>query len=188
MKRMIIAAICCICFTNGLLSQNTFNKGDKVFDFSIGLGSYLTAAGGSTTLPPLTAALEVGIKDNLFNEKSSLGVGGLLSYSSSKWGTSGSEWDYGWKYSYFLIGGRGVLHYQFVDKLDTYTGLLLGYNISSSKSYGTFIPGQMYDNSAGGFIYGWFAGARYYFTDNFAALAELGYGIAALNVGVSYKF
>lgn len=33
-----------------------------------------------------------------------------------------------------------------------------------------------------------FVGARYYFTDNFAVMGELGYGIAVLKIGVALKF
>ncbi len=33
-----------------------------------------------------------------------------------------------------------------------------------------------------------FVGARYNFTDKFGALAELGWGIAYFNIGISYKF
>ena len=35
--------------------------------------------------------------------------------------------------------------------------------------------------------YSWFVGARYYFTDKLAGMAELGYGITYLNLGVSLK-
>ena len=41
--------------------------------------------------------------------------------------------------------------------------------------------------SVGGLVYAGFIGARYYFTPKLAAMAELGYGIAILNIGVSFK-
>ena len=34
----------------------------------------------------------------------------------------------------FIIGVRGSFHYPLVDKLDTYTGLALGYDISNPMS------------------------------------------------------
>ena len=40
---------------------------------------------------------------------------------------------WGWKYSNIIIGARGNFHYPLMNKLDTYTGLLLGYNVSSFK-------------------------------------------------------
>ena len=184
MKRTlaIIAVLCS--FTLLGVSQNTFNKGDKVINAGIGLGNALyTGSGYTSKTPPLSLSFEMGVKDELFDEKSSLGIGGYIGYSGAKWEYLG----YGWKYTNLIIGARGVGHYQLIDKFDTYTGLLLGYDIVSMKEFGTAIPG--YDSaSSSGFIWAWFVGGRYYFTDNFAAMAELGYGISYLTLGVSYKF
>ncbi len=96
--------------------------------------------------------------------------------------------DWGWKYSNIIIGVRGSFHYPFVDKLDTYAGILLGYNIASSKEFGTTIPGWDYSYSAGGVVYSGYIGARYYIKDAFALMAELGYGISYLTLGVALKF
>ncbi len=88
---------------------------------------------------------------------------------------------YGWNYSSIIVGARAALHYQFIDMLDTYTGLMLGYNVVSSKSFGDF--GGVTTSAAGsGIAYSWFLGGRYYFSDNFAGMLELGYGIAYLNL------
>jgi hypothetical protein len=64
-----------------------------------------------------------------------------------------------------------------VAKLDTYTGLLLAYNIATSKETGAAISGYNYSVSSGGVVGAWFVGARYYFRDKFAVMGELGYGI-----------
>lgn len=87
-----------------------------------------------------------------------------------------------------IIGGRGTFHYPLVDKLDTYAGILLGYNISTSKEFGTVTPGYSYHSSNGGVVYAAFVGARYYFQNNFGVLGEFGYGISYLTLGVSLKF
>ena len=107
----------------------------------------------------------------------------MLAYSAHKWEYSG----WGWKYTSIVIGARGTFHYPLVDKLDTYTGLLIGYDISTAKEYGT-PTGYDYNSSYGGFTYAWFVGARYYFSDAFAAFAELGVGVTIFNVGVALKF
>ncbi len=178
----LIAVLCGFTFLG--ISQNTFQKGDKVVNAGIGFGNALYSGSGYTSkTPPLSLSFEMGGKDQLFDEKSSLGIGGYVGYASAKWEYSG----WGWKYSNFVIGARGVGHYQLLNKLDTYTGLLLGYDIISAKEFGTSI-GYDYSASASGFIWAWFAGGRYYFTDKIAAMAEIGYGIAYLNLGVSYKF
>ncbi len=88
-----------------------------------------------------------------------------------------------WNYTSIVFGPRGNLHYQFVDKLDTYTGLMLGYNLLSSKFTGT---GSGYGSaSEGGFTYAWFMGGRYFFSEKVAAMLELGYGVIYINVGIS---
>lgn len=183
-KTLTLVAILCS-FTLLGVSQNTFNKGDKVLNAGIGIGNALyTGSGYTSKTPPLSLSFEMGVKDELFDEKSSLGIGGYIGYSSAKWEYSG----WGWKYTNFIIGARGVGHYQLIDKFDTYTGLLLGYDIVSSKEIGT-IPGMGgYSASSSSFIWAWFVGGRYYFTDNLAGMAELGYGISYLTLGISYKF
>jgi len=162
-------------------SQNTFTKGDKVLNVGVGFGTY--GDYGTTTIPPVSLSLEYCAKDNLFNDKSSLGIGGYAGYHSSKYELAG---DWGYKYSNFILGARGILHYQLINKLDTYWGLLLGYDIASAKFYGS----EIYDLGAskvGGLVYSTFLGARYYFNEKFAANAEIGYGIATFHIGISYK-
>jgi len=61
--------------------------------------------------------------------------------------------------------------------------------MSSSKEYGNAgIYGNLYSASAGGVAYSWFIGGRYYFSDKFAGMLELGYGITYLNLGIALKF
>ncbi|MDD2197892.1 MAG: hypothetical protein PHE03_09255 [Bacteroidales bacterium] len=183
-KTLTLIAVLCSFSLLGI-SQNTFNKGDKVLNAGIGLGNALyTGSGYTSKTPPLSLSFEVGVVDELFDEKSSLGIGGYIGYSGAKWEYSG----WGWKYTNFIIGARGVGHYQLIDKFDTYTGLLLGYDIVNSKEIGA-IPGMNgYSASGSSFIWAWFIGGRYYFSDSFGAMAELGYGISYLTLGISYKF
>lgn len=185
MKKILAFIIVLICFTTGAMAQNTFVKGEKVLNLGIGLGSTLYTGGSYTSrIPPVSASFEVGVKDNLFDAKSSLGLGGYLGFTGAKW----QYGDWGYKYSSVIVGVRGVLHYQLIDKLDTYTGLLLGYNIVTSKQFGTAVFGYNYTSSSSGLAYSWFVGGRYYFSDKFAGLLELGYGISYLNLGISLKF
>ncbi len=167
-----------------LKAQNTtFTKGDKVLNLGIGFGSTLYSGANYTNrIPPVSASLEVGIKDELFDKNSSLGIGGYLGYTGAKW----DYMNYGWSYSSIIVGARGSLHYQFVDKLDTYTGLMLGYNVVSSKSHGSI--GSSTNAVGSGLAYSWILGGRYYFNDKIAAMMELGYGIAYMNLGIAFKF
>jgi hypothetical protein len=158
-------------------------KGDKIVNLGVGFGSALYSGGYyKGTVPPISASFEVIVKDDLFDGKGAIGAGGYLGYSAYKWESSG----YGWKYSNFILGPRGYLHYNLVEKLDTYVGAMLGYNIATSTEIGSTIYGESL-GTAGGVIFSGFLGARYFFNDKFAAMAELGSGIAYLNLGVAIK-
>jgi len=105
-----------------------------------------------------------------------------------------------WKYSIPLpynmdvsitnigIGVRGMYHFNFMNNLDTYAGITLGWvfqNASVSHS-----SGISYGDYAGNSFFLWGAniGARYFFTETFGAYAELGYsGLQYLNVGLTMK-
>ena len=121
---------------------------------------------------------------NLWNEKSALGVGGIVGYASAKWEESG----WGWKTTNIIIGARCALHYSFAPKLDTYAGLMLGYNVVSWKWTGSNSWLQGSASSASDITWSGFVGARYYFTNSFGAFAEVGYGFSVLSLGLSLKF
>ncbi len=184
MKKLFLI-VACIFFGIQLASaQNVFSKGDFVLNAGIGIGSTLhTGSNMSTTFPPLSASLEYCMIDNLFDANSSIGVGGVVGYSAQKY----KDGNFESKYSDFLLGARGSFHYQFVDKLDTYAGIVLAYDIVSSSAKSN---GSTYHYSADGstLFAGAYIGARYYFTDQFAAMAEVGYDIAVFTVGIALKF
>jgi len=178
MKKRILPVLFALFLTASLSAQNTFNEGDNVLNLGLGIGNTLyTGSYYSSSVPPLSASYEVGVKDELFDENSSLGVGGYLGYSSSKYRFSGS----GSSFSNFILGARGSLHYQFIDQLDTYAGLMLGYRIVSWNNDG------FSSAASSGFTSAFYVGGRYYFNETFAGMMELGYGIAYLNIGVAIK-
>ncbi len=167
--------------------ESTFVKGDKVFSVGLGIGSTLDIGRlYKTSVPPISLGVEVGVMDDFIVEDLTLGAGGYLGYSSSRYRDSFGGTTWGWDYNYIIVGGRAAVHYPLVEKLDTYTGLMLGFNITTSKSYGTYVGNT--SASSGGIMYSWFAGGRYYLTDSFAVMGELGYGIAYLTLGVALKF
>jgi len=169
-----------------MAQESLFNKGDKVLNLGIGLGSTLyTGPYYTTQIPPVSASLEVGVIDNLFEVQGlNLGVGGYLGFTTSKYEYSFFGSIRGWEYTSVIVGARGNVHYPLVDKFDTYAGLLLGYNIVTSKSFGT---GGTESDVSSGLASSGFIGGRYYFSEKFSAMLELGYGIAYLNLGVGIK-
>jgi hypothetical protein len=176
---IIIAAVTMNMVANALTS---FDQGDKVVGVAIGLGGYYSGSYYSdvSRLPFISFYYEQCVKDNLFDEKSSLGIGGMLGYTQVKL----SDW---WKTNTTVIGLRGALHYGFVDKLDTYAGLMLGYNVVSWKWLDNSLSSGS-GNASSGLALGGYIGARYYFSDNIAAFAEAGYGAGNLNLGIALKF
>lgn len=162
--------------------DNLFAKGDKVLNLGLGLGNIGWGTGYTSTMLPLSASFEVGVQDGVF-DVGSIGIGGLIGYAGYKYEYIGWQW----KYTDIIIALRGNLHYPLVEKLDTYAGLSLGYEAISFKETGDgTIPA--YNTVGSGLFFGVTAGGRYYFSENFAAMAELGYGITWLTLGVALKF
>lgn len=189
MKKLVIICTLLFALFTGLSQQVdaqdlSFQQPDKVAGLSIGLGGTLYSGydSGFSRTPAISLTFEQCVKDNLFDENSSLGIGGVVGFASAKYNAPGDAWS--WKSTNFILGGRGALHYEFLENLDTYTGLMLGYNIVSTKYTGDVSQGA----SGGGFAWAWYLGGRYYFSESLAAFAELGYGIAVLNLGVALKF
>lgn len=178
MKKLLLFSLVAILSLSQLLAQeSTFKQGDKVLNLGIGFGSTYYASYYTSHTPALSASLEFNVKDGVL-EKGSIGVGGYVGYSSAKWTNY-------YKTSNIIFGARGSFHYPLVSKLDTYTGLLLGYNVYTYSYDAAYIGSK---GSAGNVTLAWFAGARYYFSDKFAVMGEIGYGIAYLTIGVSLKF
>jgi hypothetical protein len=86
------------------------------------------------------------------------------------------------------LGARGAVHYPIAEKLDTYSGLMIGPNIIISSEFGDWGDG-INNNSASssGLIWAYYIGGRYYVKENLAIMAELGYGISYLTLGVALK-
>lgn len=166
-----------------LMNAQLFSKGDNVINLGIGVPSYLGGNGYETKLPLISGSYEYGLFDDLLEGKASIGVGGYLAYTANRFKYAGNR---GYDYSYLIIGPRAAFHYNPIENLDTYGGLLLGYNIVSSSSYGD--ASDRPANNESGFIPAIYVGARYYFMNNIAAFAEVGYGLSLVEVGLSFKF
>jgi hypothetical protein len=178
MKKLLLFSLVAIFSLSQLFAQeSTFKQGDKVLNLGIGFGSTYYSSYYTSHTPALSASVEFNVKDGVL-DKGSIGVGGYVGYSSAKWTNY-------YKTSNIIIGARGSFHYPLVSKLDTYTGLLLGYNIYTYSYESSYLGAK---GSAGNVLLAWFAGARYYFSDKFAVMGEVGYGIAYLTLGVSLKF
>lgn len=189
MKRLVLA-LSFVCAPLLLFSQeSTINLEDKVFNVGVGLApTYYHGIYWRTIVPPVSASIEYAIKDELIDKKGVLSVGAYTGFAYYDEHYSNYIDTYGWKHSVVIIAARGVFHYPLVDKLDTYTGLMLGGILDNSSEYGTSYAPGVATTTRNRALLSWFVGARHYFKDNIAAMAEIGYGISWLNIGVSYKF
>lgn len=113
---------------------------------------------------PVTIGYERGIYD--FNEDMGIGLGASLGLGSATSGTSN-----------VLLTVDGRYHYAALASFDLYAGLSLGTNIACAK-----------DATVSHFLWGIHVGSRYYFNDWLGANLQVGYGLAAINLGVCFKF
>jgi hypothetical protein len=183
MKRIAILAIMVICMPQIMHAQEpAIDLGNKFLNLGLGIGSVrYSGTGYSGTIPPLSISYENIIRDEIL-EKGFIGVGAYLGFSSYKWDYWFGDW--GYRYTTVIPGARASFHYPVIDKLDSYTGLMLGYQIVSAREVGTVTPG-LYRASSSGFMWSWYAGGRYFLTDKFILMGEIGYGITYLNIGVA---
>lgn len=165
--------------------DGVFKKNDVVLSAGIGLGTAINF--GSTVVPPVFFKGEYCIVDNLFDPRSSIGVGAYVGFASGRYDmfSFGNRF-FSQRTNSVLIGVRGDFHYQFVDKLDTYAGIMLGGNIANTRvdSPGMGISGNI---GQSGFLFDFFVGARYYVKPKFALFGEVGVGVAFFNIGASFK-
>lgn len=159
-------------------AQQIFSEGTTAINAGVGVGSSIS----NVTFPPLSVSLDYSLKDNLINgNNGAISIGGLVGYVGSGFHLYNSRYSA----SHAILGVRGAFHYQFVPRLDTYAGAMLSYNIVSGRWTNTPVPEVK--TTASGLDFGIYLGARYFISEQWGAFAELGYGIAFLNLGVTYR-
>jgi hypothetical protein len=166
--------------------ESTFNSGDIVLNSGLGLGTSLySGVGYSSIFPPISISGEYGFREDFLTPGMTLGLGAYLGFAGAEYRSNifGDTW--GWKYNYTVIGGRAAVHYPFIENLDTYGGLMLSYNAVSITNIGNVPPSA--NPVSGRLGLSIYAGGRYYFSEQFAGMLELGYGISYLNLGVAFK-
>ncbi len=188
MKNLIFALTCiaALLFTNQTIAQNAnFSKGQTDINIGIGLFATMYGSGVNTSIPPVGFSLDKGITDKF-------SVGGYLGFSTAKSDvisfSDGTEAS--WKFKYIVVGARGSYHFKLIDKMDTYAGLMLGWN-AAKATFSSNDPAleALIDTepSAGGFTWAAHIGARYSINEKIGAFAELGYGVSVLTIGATIK-
>ncbi|GAB3181037.1 hypothetical protein [Telluribacter humicola] len=165
MKKFFLTFVAMAMFT--LASQSAFaqfEKGDKLLNVGIGLGTYGYGGIG------LGGSFEVGVHD-------AISVGVLGGYSGRSY--------VGYNWSVVTVGARGSYHFNELlnmadERFDLYAGLGLAYR---GVNYGGFYGG--YGNGVSLLAH---VGGRYYMKPNLGLFAELGSGFSTLHAGVAFKF
>jgi hypothetical protein len=183
MKRMFLTLmLLCFVFLS-VSAQTNFKKDDQVASFTVGFGGRYTGLGSTlygdvSKVPFLALSYEKGIKDKLFDDKSSLGVGGMIGYTGAE-----SDW---FESSTYVIEGNCLLHYYFMPKLDTYGGIGIAYDIVTWKwklNWGSFTD----DGAESGIGIGLIVGSRYYVNEKINVIVEFGTQ-TIISLGVGMKF
>lgn len=184
MKRIALLIIAMLTLGFAAQAQSTFTKGTTTANLGLGIGGTLFDKDFSVLLPPLSVGIDHSVASSLFDGNGSIGVGGYLGAEVYRYkGFDSSVW------SQTLVGPRGSLHYQFVDKLDTYFSLMLGVNIIS-WNYNMKMADIAIKDKDTSARFGWGAhfGTRYYLSDRWAVMGEFGYGLTFLTLGATYRF
>lgn len=180
---VLFAALFCVVTANAQF----FEKGTNVVSVGIGLGSSLGNFTYGSQSPAFSAQYERGIWP--IEDIGVISLGGYVGRKTYKYSSSDMYGKYEWKWNYTIVGVRSAFHYNKIDneKLDVYGGVMLSYNHVNFKS--NYSSGYTYNgnyNSTVGLMP--YLGGRYLFTNNLGAFAEVGYGIAYLNLGLALKF
>jgi hypothetical protein len=159
----------------------TVDKGDMIF--GVGMGFFGNKVYDKLVIPTIPLTFEYIVLDNLFEGKGALGCGGYFGYSLSKVDYYGYST---YKSSMLIIGARGYLHYAFVEKLDTYGGILLGYKHEVSRyiDYDSEYNNKFSEGNPTANI---FVGCRYFFNDRIAGMAELGWDLSVITLGLAIR-
>jgi len=162
------------------ISDQSFTDNYSALYFGIGFGHYLTDT--KIVVPPLAFKYEFAV-----SPKFSAGL--YIGYISTE-----LNYDYGGiglnsntTYDYYNISGFSNYHFPVKSKkLDPYVGIMLGYQALSTDTEHDYTD-YTTSAAAGGVIWGAQVGANYYFSKGVGVFAELGYGVAILNVGLALR-
>ncbi len=173
MKKLLLL-VAAVVMTATTFAQTTVDS--KLVKADVGFGS------GVSGMIPVGVSYEQGIYG--FDDGAFITVGGYFGYA----GKSTSYSYYDWKLRVINIMAQGNYYLKpIVNKLDIYAGLRLGYASITSK-YEWKSGHESEYNWGSPFGYDIHVGVNYWFTDLIGVNAEVGYGIAYLNVGVGFKF
>ena len=164
-------------------AQCEFSQGSLGLNFGFGCGnSHYTKDArnwhNDFFVPTFNFALDYAILGNIINNNGSISAGGYFSMGKGSKKYNGVKFSDGrWR-----VGTRGALHYTWVNNLDTYAGVAIGFRNDKYKWDGNN------DDTDPSVDFEAFAGARYKL-GNFAIFSEVATtDFAYFQIGVSLVF
>ena len=151
----------------------SIEKSKALVNAGIGFGNI--GAGRSMGIPEITASVDFKLK------KIPITIGGMGAFRTSSYPIVG--YDDALTYTNIGFGVRGMYHFNFAKKLDTYAGMTLGYVIDKASGAGSSIF-----SGVSFFLWGFDIGGRYFFTNRMGVYFELGVNFLHIgSAGLTFK-
>ena len=160
---LIFAAICSFTSKAQYSDLYTFEKGKSLIGVNLGIGL------GHDNKTSVSASYEYGLT-NLFVDECMLGGGFFGGFYKDKMGSEVEK--------IYIVGVKLNVHYQFIDRLDTYAGIAPNFNIKTYEIKKDNAQFECYVH----------IGGRYYLTNWLGVFAEISTGYNNFNGGFSVKF
>jgi len=176
--------LACLCIPLRSIAQTTDPGIPKLsLNTGVGIGSNLTIDNSTITVPPISVSLDIKILPQVT-------IGPYIAYEKNNY--------YG-STEYGLAGARGTYHFLIPSKtFGVYAGAILSYVYYDNPILTDLYANDTHYEANNGvdnllsskqshFGYNLFIGGEVHLSNSVSAFAELGYGIAYLNVGLSFK-
>ena len=160
---LIITASCCFAVKAQYDDLYTFEKGKSLLGVNFGVGI------GHDNKVAVSAFYEYGLAQ-LFVDECTLGGGFFGGYYKDRVGAETEK--------IYIVGTRLNIHYQFVDRLDTYAGIDPNFNIRTYEVENNRAKFECYVH----------IGGRFYITNWLGVFAEISTGYNNFSGGFSIKF
>jgi hypothetical protein len=165
--RLVITMLCIMVCSFGAKAQYddlyAFEKGNSLIGVNVGVGL------GNDSRTAVSAFYEYGLA-NLFTEECVLGGGFFGGFHKDKLKNEVEK--------IYIVGLKMNVHYQFVERLDTYAGIAPNFNIRTYELGKDEAKFQFYVH----------IGGRYYLTNWLGVFAEMSTGYNNFSGGFSIKF
>jgi hypothetical protein len=160
---------------------STAQNGDFSLGITLGIPPVAHAKTPTFAVDASWVIMSGFINTNTFGKNGAIDLGvyyGVTFYGGSEWATIQNSAIF-----------RPAFHFQFLNNLDTYAGVLVGANIWGT----TYDKGYGENHTNVNVVLGPFVGAKYYFSDAFGVKLELASDVAngdvpVLAAGISLKF